>query len=362
MAQLGADGTVVVGRCASAGTQPVEEIEIGPIVLESGETLPSVTAAYRHDGPGPGAPQTLVVHALTGSADAAGDWWAPLIGPGRAIDTARFGVLCANLLGGYYGSTGPTSLDPTTGQRYGASFPSISPRDQAMALWRLADRLAIEHFALVTGGSLGGMVATEVAMARPRSVDVVVPIAAPAAAGPLVMSWNHIQRVLIERLGSDGLALARQLAMTTYRSEADFDLRFGRTTGADGQFAVVSYLEHQGRKLVDRFDRDTYRTLLGAMDRHDIGHDRGGVPAALADLAIAGTVLLGVGIAGDILYGPSQVRALVEAARHAGVDAIYRELATTKGHDAFLVEWDQLAVIMASALAVDDGRRVETQP
>ena len=330
----------------------VQTTELGPIELESGETLARVTAAYRHDGPGPGAPQVLVVHALTGSADAAGDWWAPLIGPGRAIDTSRFGVLCANLLGGCYGSTGPTSVDPTTGRRYGATFPSISPRDQAAALWRLADSLGLERFALVAGGSLGGMVATEVALARPGSVDVVVPIAAPAATGPLALAWNHIQKVLIQHLGSDGLALARQLAMTTYRSEADFDRRFGRTAGDDGAFGVVSYLEHQGRKLVERFDGDTYRTLMGAMDRHDIGRGRGGVAAALANLATAGTDLVGVGISGDILYGPGQVRALVETAQGAGVHAAYREIVSAKGHDGFLVEWDQLAAILGSAIEV----------
>ncbi len=111
----------------------------------------------------------MVVHALTGSADAAGDWWEPLIGPGRALDTDRYGVLCANLLGGRYGSTGPTSIDPATGVAYGGSFPGVSTRDQARALWRLTDALGIDRLALVTGGSLGGMVALEVALTRTRA-------------------------------------------------------------------------------------------------------------------------------------------------------------------------------------------------
>ncbi|HET9614408.1 MAG TPA: hypothetical protein VFP22_06325, partial [Candidatus Limnocylindrales bacterium] len=156
-----------------------------------------------------------------------------------------------------------------------------------------------------------------------------------------------------ERLGDDGLALARQLAMTTYRSEADFDERFGRTIESDGRPSVVSYLDHQGEKLVERFDGDTYRVLAGAMDRHDIGHGRGGIEAALADLADADVRLTGIGIVDDILYGPRQVRRLVDAAVRSGVVARYREIRSTKGHDAFLVEWDQLTNILREALAAD---------
>jgi homoserine O-acetyltransferase len=313
--------------------------------------LPELVASYRHDGPGPAtAPQVLVIHALTGSADAAGDWWEPLIGPGRALDTDHVGVLCANLLGGRYGSTGPVSLNPRTGRPYGASFPAVSTRDQARAQWQLLDRLGVKRVALVIGGSLGGMVSLEIGLTRPTAVDHVMPIAAPAAIGPMAIAWNHLQVTLIDRLGLEGLALARQLAMTTYRSEADFEERFGRRREEDGRPAIVSYLDHQGQKLVDRFDPATYRILAGAMDLHDVGEGRGGLEAAFALLAAAGTRLTGLGIQDDILYGPAQVRALVDAARAAGVDARYRELSSSKGHDAFLVEWDQLAAVLTEAL------------
>ncbi len=334
------------------GTGEVRSTTLGPFRLESGEELGELVVAWRHDGPGPvEAPQVVVVHALTGSADAAGDWWAPLIGPGRALDTRRVGVLSANLLGGRYGTTGPTSEDPATGEPYGDGFPTVTTRDQARVQWRLLDVLGIERVALVTGGSLGGMVALEVALERPSAVEAALPIAAPAATGALAIAWNHLQVQLIDRLGEEGLALARQLAMTTYRSEADFELRFGRDTEHDGRPSVVSYLDHQGRKLVDRFDPDTYRVLAGAMDRHDIGRGRGGTGPALAAMAPNGTRLVGLGIAGDILYGPDQVRALIAAASAVGVSATYRELASSKGHDAFLVEWDQLADVLAEALA-----------
>ena len=166
----------------------------------------------------------------------------------------------------------------------------------------------------------------------------------------MAIAWNHIQATLIDRLGVAGMELARQLAMTTYRSELDFEERFGRKRQEDGRFAVVSYLDHQGHKLAERFDPDTYRILAGAMDRHDIGRDRGGIPAALGRLAAAGVLLTAVGIEDDILYGPRQVRALVAAATAAGVRTRYTHITSTKGHDAFLVEWDQLRTIVEAAL------------
>jgi homoserine O-acetyltransferase len=333
-------------------TGRIESAALGHFTLESGIRLPELIVAYRHDGPAPEvAPQVLVVHALTGSADAAGDWWAPLIGPGKALDTTKVGVLCTNLLGGRYGTTGPMSVDPHLGVPYGSSFPYVTTRDQSRAIWRFADAFGVDRWSLVTGGSLGGMVALEVALERPAQLDHLLPMAAPAALGPMAVAWNHIQATLIERLGTEGMAIARQLAMTTYRSEADFDERFGRDRQDDGRFEVVSYLEHQGHKLVDRFDPDTYRILAGAMDRHDIGRERGGIVEALEPLADAGVPITGVGIEDDILYGPRQVKALLAAADSAGVAGRYVEIRSTKGHDAFLVEWPQLEQIVGDALA-----------
>jgi homoserine O-acetyltransferase len=357
-----AAGTAGSAPALPLGTGRLETARLGAFELESGVVLPELVVGYRHDGVRPAdGPQVVVVHALTGSADAAGDWWEPLIGPGRALDTDRVGVICANLLGGRYGTTGPTSTDPTTGRAFGRAFPEVSTRDQARAQWRLLDALGIGEVALVTGGSLGGMVALEIAVQQPASVEHVVPIAAPAATGALAIAWNHIQIEMLERLGDDGLALARELAMTTYRSETDFAERFGRQLENDGRPSIVSYLDHQGDKLVERFDGDTYRILARAMDLHDIGEGRGGRQAALAPLAAAGTRLTGIGIEGDILYGPPQVRALVSASAAAGVDARYRELRSTKGHDAFLVEWDQLTALLREALEGSVGRPAESK-
>ncbi|HEX7612490.1 MAG TPA: alpha/beta fold hydrolase, partial [Candidatus Limnocylindrales bacterium] len=292
---------------------------LGRFTLESGAVLPDLVGAYRHDGVPIGeGRQILVAHALTGSADAAGDWWAPLIGPGQVLDTEKFGVICINLLGSRYGTSGPLSRNTVTGKPYGRTFPRITVRDQARAQWRLLDALGIGKLALAVGGSLGDMVALEVALERPGEISRVVPIAAPARIGQLAVGWNHIQLEVVEKLGLDGLELARQLAITTYRSEIDFEQRFTGRVEADGTPSIVSYLRHQGRKLLERFDEDTYCTLVRAMDTHDIGRDRGGAVAALQRLAAYGTRLTGVGIEGDILYGTNQVCDMVSAATTAG--------------------------------------------
>jgi homoserine O-acetyltransferase len=345
----GQDTTVEIAAAPRAGR--IVSRWLGRFALESGEVLSDLVAAYRHDGVAIGeGRQILVVHALTGSADAAGDWWAPLIGPGQILDTDKFGVTCMNLLGSCYGTTGPISRNAVTGKPYGRTFPLVTIRDQARAQWRLLDALGIDKLALAVGGSLGGMVALEVALERPSAISRVVSLAAPARIGQLAVGWDHIQLEIVDKLGMEGLDLARQLAITTYRSEVDFEQRFAGRVEPDGTPSIVSYLRHQGRKLLERFDEDTYRSLVRAMDTHDIGRDRGGEVTALQKLAAYGTRLTGVGIEGDILYGTNQVQAMVDTANEAGLDAAYREICSTKGHDAFLVEWDQLQTILGEAL------------
>lgn len=305
-------------------------LRLGPFRTEAGETIPDVRVAYRRDGPA-STSAVLVIHALTGSADAIDDWWEPLIGPGKALDTDERQIVCMNLLGSCYGTTGPREVP---------DFPPITSRDLARVQWAGLDALGIEQLDLAVGGSLGGMVALEVALERPAAIERVMPIAAPAAIGNLAAGWNHIQLRMMELDPRRGLELARQLAMTTYRSEADFDTRTG----------IDSYLEHQGVKLRQRFHAGAYAALVGAMNAHDIGRDRGGVARAFGLLANANVAVDGVGIEGDILYGPRQVRALVDTALAAGVDATYRHIASDKGHDAFLVEWDQLTEILGDGL------------
>jgi homoserine O-acetyltransferase/O-succinyltransferase len=311
--------------------------------LECGATLAAVRQAYHLDGALNAACDNvvLVFHALTGSADAAGDWWSDVIGPGRALDTDRYAVLSPNLLGSCYGTTGPST-------RPGMAFPPVTTRDQARLAERLVRDLGVPSLALVAGGSLGGMVALEFLSEFPGRARAAVVLAAPASHGAQAIAWNHLQREALV-LGGDGddrgLALARQIGVLSYRTAAEFAARFGRTTAEEGRFAVGRYLDHHGRKLVQRFDARTYRALIDAMDAHDIGRGRGGTDAALAALRAQDVALVAAGIPGDLLYAAEEVRAWAAVA-----GATYREIRSDRGHDAFLLETGQVSAILREAL------------
>jgi homoserine O-acetyltransferase len=310
--------------------------------LECGAVLEDVHQAYYLDGALDAERDNLVLvfHALTGDADAVGGWWRDVIGPGRPVDTDRYAVLSPNLLGSCYGSTGP-------GTYAAAEFPPVTPRDQARLAGLLVDELGVASLALVAGGSLGGMVSLEWALEHPGRARSVVALAAPAAHTAHAIGWNHIQRQLVSEFGERGLALARQVAMMTFRTESELGERFGRCTTGDSVWQVASWLNHHGEKLAARFDAATYRTLLDAMDAHDLGRGRGGMARALASLT--GRVVA-VGIPGDLLYSAEEVR-------HWSVlaGAHYEELSSEHGHDAFLIEHDQVGRILAEALEAAGG-------
>lgn len=312
--------------------------------LESGEVLADVRQAYHLDGELTSARDNLVIvfHALTGSADAAGWWWRDVIGPGQAIDTRRWAVLAPNLLGSCYGSTGPSSLPD------GARFPLVTTRDQARLVRLLVDELDVRSVALATGGSLGGMVALEWVATFPHLTRGAVVFAAPAAHTAYAIGWNQIQRAALDLDPERGLAIARMIGMMTYRTEQELGDRFARRL-EDGELAVRRYLERQGEKLLARFDAASYRALIDAMDAHDIGRGRGGTEAALR--ALAGDITA-VGIPGDLLYGAGEVAQWAALAR-----ARYREIQSTRGHDAFLLELDQVGDILRDALRSVDSRR-----
>lgn len=322
---------------AGGGTLRWQRVHTVPrFELESGTVLHDLRQAYYLDGSL--APDrdnvVLVFHALTGSADAAGHWWRELIGPGRALDTRRVAVLCANLLGSCYGSTGPADYPP-------GEFPAVTPRDMARFAALLLDELGIDTPLLVAGGSLGGMVAQEWAATSPARTRRVVVLAAPAAHTAHAIALNHVQRALLGT-GPRGVELARQVAMLSFRTDRELGLRFGRDRDDAGRWAVANYLDHQGRKLARHFDAATYATLLDAMDAHDVGRGRGGVERALGAVADRITA---VGIPGDQLYAAAEVRGWAEAC-----GATYRELHSVHGHDAFLLETEQLATIFREAL------------
>ena len=309
---------------------------LGDLVIEQGEPVRGLELAYHAGGALPREDNVVVVlHALTGTSHVGTDWWRDVVGPGCAIDTREYHVVAPVLPGSCYGTrwSSPAADAP----------PALTTRDLAAAVWLLLDQLGVDTPALVTGGSLGGMVALEVSATRPEAVHRTVAFAAPAAHTAWAIGWHHVQREILEALGGDrGLALARAIATLSFRSEREFNGRFDRTRRETGRFSVQDYLDHQGRKLVARFDPGAWRVLTAAMDAHDVGRDRGGASAALR--AIRGLVL-GVGITGDVLYGEREIRAWTD---DAGVS--YTRLRSTHGHDGFLLEQRQVGRILRAAL------------
>ncbi|MGE5624541.1 MAG: homoserine O-acetyltransferase MetX [Bacillota bacterium] len=323
-----------------------------PLRLESGAELPGVTVAYRSWGRlnAAGDNAVLVCHALTGSADV-DQWWPGLLGPGRALDPERDFIVCSNVLGGCYGSTGPASLSPATGQRYGAAFPPLTVRDLVAAQARLLETLGVRTLALVVGGSLGGMQALEWAALFPKRVRAVAAVSVSARQSAWCIGLSEAQRHALyadprwRDGGYDpadppaaGLAAARMVAMCSYRHWGEFAARFGRESGPGG-FQVESYLRHQGRKFTQRFDAASYAALTRIMDSHDLGRDRGGVEAALASLDLP---VLVVGSTSDLLYTPEEQR---ELARHLPA-AELAWLDSAHGHDAFLIDTGALDALL----------------
>jgi len=311
--------------------------------LESGEILRDVRQAYVLEGTLNEKRDNVVVvfHSLTGSPETLGGWKGSVIGPGKAIDTNKWAVLCPNLLGSCYGTTFKRIQRRDSSNS--GSGPAISTRDQAHLAGILVDSLGISSVPLVTGGSLGGMVALEFAASFPERTLRAVVFAAPAAHSAWAIGWNHVQRRAIEAAGpAAGLAVARMVGMLTYRSPAELEKRFQRLPGDGETFAVQSYLTHHGAKLVARFEVQSYLALLDAMDAHDVGRGRGGTAAALS--AFHGR-LVGVGITSDVLYPEDEVKGWV---REAG--ASYAELNSAHGHDGFLLEPEAAGALLAGAL------------
>lgn len=343
-----------------------KKVSVGSVRLENGETLSQVEVAVEAAGREPeadGSNIVLVCHALTGDAHAVGDqeqpgWWDGLIGPGKSIDTNLYHVLTLNVLGGCGGTTGPASTNPATGQPYGTDFPVVSIRDMVSVQKRCLEKLGIRRVEMVIGGSMGGMLVLEWGILYPTFARKLVPIATAAALTPTAIAFNDIGRQAIltdpgYQQGSyypgsgpvQGLAVARMMAMVTYRTPQLFEKRFSRNLQSgrsviqpDSLFQVESYLRHQGKKLVQRFDANSYLYLLKAMDTHDLGRNRGGVETALA--AIEAEVLV-VGIREDQLFPVQQQRELYTLLKNLGKKCELLEISSEYGHDAFLVEYEK---------------------
>jgi homoserine O-acetyltransferase/O-succinyltransferase len=345
---------------------------IGHFEPEFGGALRDVVLAYETWGEldDAGGNAVLIVHALTGDTHAAGEpdpayrrggWWNPMIGPGRAIDTGRNFVVCSNVIGGCYGSTGPVSPNPESGRPYAMRFPVVTIRDMVRAQKRLLDALGVRRLRLVIGGSIGGQQALEWAVEFPQFVEKAVPVAATGALGPQGVGMSELGRRAIMadpdwqngdyygtgRSPDAGLAIARMAGMMTYQSAAGQWERFGRRPASrpalyeefGERFEIESYLHYQGKDLVGRFDANSYLYLSRAMDLYDVAAGYESEEEAYSRIEAQ---VLFIGISSDWLFPPGEVRATAERAREAGADARYAEIDSLSGHDAFLKDWDEM--------------------
>ena len=308
----------------------------------------------------------LVLHALTGDSHidgargpghATAGWWPGLVGEGATIDTDRWFVLAPNMLGSCQGTTGPAAIGPD-GREYAARFPMTTVRDQVRAAGMLADHLGIERFAAVIGGSMGGMQAIEWGVSFPERVARLAVLSAPAAIDATAIALNRLQIDSIQLdpawRGGDyydaepgegawrGLALARRLAMLSYRSANELDDRFGRSwqsslspTDDGGRYSVESYLDFHGNRFTRRFDANSYITLANAMNSHDIGRGRGGVEAALQRATMPTLV---VAISTDALFVPATQHRIAAGLPNSITGSRALEIDSPYGHDGFLLE------------------------
>ena len=377
-------GAVREGACMAPGNRApvtaaprtdVRTITLDEFRFSTGEIVTPMTLAYETWGTLAATRDNavLICHALTGDShvrdlanpdDPRAGWWNPLVGPGRVFDTNRYFVICANVPGGCYGSTGPTSIHPADGRRYNMRFPLVSIGDIVRAHHALLERLGVRRLAAVAGGSIGGLQALEWAVAYPSFVDRAIILAAGARLSAQGIALNEIGRRAIiadtrwnggdyhpDHGPVDGLAIARMAAMLSYTSADDLAARFGRRLAArptrepslGDAFDVESYLQYQGVKLVRRFDANSYLILTRAMDRYDLAEGRGSDAVALSRVRAR---VLAVGISSDWLFPPEQVRALAEGITATGGQAEYREINSIQGHDAFLKEWGQLDALL----------------
>ena len=325
---------------------------LGPFELESGTSLPRVRIAYRTWGTldEDGSNAVLVCHALTGSADV-DLWWGGLLGPGRALDPDKDFIVCSNVLGSCHGTTGPSSPRPDGGGLWGPDFPAVTVRDMVRLQATLLDALGVRRLRLVLGGSLGGMQVLEWALLYPDRVEAIAPIATSGRHSAWCIALSEAQRQAIQVDPVLGLAVARAIAMCTYRSRASFEARFGRRLREPGLFEVESWLQHHGEDLATRFDADAYVTLTRAMDSHDVAHGRetrGTYEEVLRSIDVPALV---VTIDSDILYPPEEqieLASLLPAARLA-------TLRSPHGHDAFLIDVEALNNLVAGFRAAVKG-------
>ncbi len=352
-----------------------------PFPLESGASLQPVTLAYETYGQlnQDRSNAILILHALSGGAHAAGyltpddkkpGWWDDSIGPGKAFDTNRFFVICSNVIGSCYGSSGPMSIDPATGKPYGLHFPVVTIGDMVRAQVKLIDHLGIDQLLCVTGGSMGGMQALEWAAHHPHRVKAAIPLATTARHSPMLIAFSEVGRQAIyadpawnegdyyhqAQKPDAGLAVARMVGHITYLSEQAMHDKFGRRLQTlerygyefQTEFAVESYLKYNGNNFTRRFDANSYLYVTKALDYFDLSAPTGSLAAAF--VASTDIKYLVVSFTSDWLYPTYHSKELVAALTAVGADVSYLDIQSTWGHDAFLLEVETMTRLLESFL------------
>jgi len=350
-----------------------------PFALESGATLSPVTLTYETYGRlnKDKSNVILICHALTGSAHAAGyhsdedtkpGWWDDCIGPNKAFDTNRFFIICSNVLGGCYGSSGPTEIDPTADEPYGLNFPVVTIGDMVNCQVKLVDHFGIGKLLCVAGGSMGGMQVLEWAAHHSDRLHAAIPIATTAHHSPMLIAFSEVGRQAIyadprwndgdyhthDEKPDAGLAVARMVAHITYLSEESMDQKFGRRLRGrekygyefKTEFEVESYLKYNGSKFTQRFDANSYLYITKAMDYFDLAQPSGSLPAAF--LEAAHIKYLVVSFTSDWLYPSYHSKDLVRALHAVGADVSYLDIESSWGHDAFLLEVETMTTLLQS--------------
>lgn len=323
-----------------------------PFTLESGVTLPALRIAYHTYGT-PNAARDNVVwvcHALTADSDVAA-WWPHTVEEGRFLDPARHYVVCANILGSHYGTTGPLHTDPATGKPYYGDFPAFTIRDMVQAHRVLADALGIGRIKVLVGSSVGGFQAVEWAVEEPERIERLALIATAAKASPWTIAIDETQRMAIladktygepsPDAGRAGLAAARAIGLLSYRGGSGYNASqqdHARYAPGD-EHRACTYQRYQGEKLCRRFNAYSYMSILNSFDTHDIGRRRGGVKAALSRVKTKAVV---IGISSDIIFTPAEMKELASVIPGAR----YEEIDSRFGHDGFLVEHERLNSIL----------------
>ena len=354
--------------------------DAAPLELECGQSLSPVTQAYEVYGELSRERDNaiLIFHALSGDAHVAGyhtpedrkpGWWDIMVGPGKPFDTSKYAVICANVVGGCKGSTGPSSIDTRTGRAYGLSFPIVTIGDMVRAQKLLIDHLGIRRLLAVTGGSMGGMMALDWAVRYPEAAASVLAIATSARLNAQGIAWNEVGRQAIMAdpnwHGGDyygkgspqaGLAIARMIGHITYLSEEQMRAKFGRrlqdrdSFGYDfgTEFQVESYLRYQGNSFVRRFDANSYLYITKAIDYFDLTNGHHSLIEAFAGVTAE---FLAVSFSSDWLYPTAESKEIVKALQANAVSCTFLEIPNPYGHDAFLLPNDQLADTVTGFLA-----------